>query len=324
MRESSHYRRRLAVTMTALVTPFRGHSVDYAAFDHLVEWQIDQGIEGLVLNSLTAEAPTLTETERRSLISRCVHISKGKIPIVVATGTNSTATTCDRTREAEHLGAEAVLIVQPYYNRPAQKGIIHHFEEVAKRTAMPILVQNDPGHAAVDMSLDTIHRLSQIPSVIGVVDDTADFGRIIAHRSCIDPEVLSFCSNDAATVSLLAQTHGSISSVANLCPSLVLDLHRAIRDGDLQQACEIDEKLRPLIKAVSQESTPAGLKQALSRLRGIDASVRLPLTNISDETAQSIFQALKTLRSECHNCGRSDLVIEAKTARQMANGKLSL
>lgn len=107
--------------MTALVTPFRGHSVDYAAFDHLVEWQIDQGIEGLVLNSLTAEAPTLTETERRSLISRCVHISKGKIPIVVATGTNSTATTCDRTREAEHLDADAVLIVQPYYNRPAQK-----------------------------------------------------------------------------------------------------------------------------------------------------------------------------------------------------------
>ncbi|WP_323688288.1 dihydrodipicolinate synthase family protein [Rhizobium sp. AN69] len=133
MQEQLHGKHRFSGTMTALVTPFLGNGIDYAAFDHLVEWQIDQGIDGLVLNTLIAEGPTLKTEERRSLISRCVHLTRGRIPVIAATGTNSTATTCERTIEAEQLGADAVLIVQPYYSRPSQKGVIHHFKEAAKR-----------------------------------------------------------------------------------------------------------------------------------------------------------------------------------------------
>lgn len=312
MQEHSHAKHRFSGTMTALITPFLGAGIDYAAFDHLVEWQIEQGIDGLVLNTLIAEGPTLKTEERRSLISRCVHLSRGRIPVIVATGTNSTASTCERTVEAEHLGADAVLIVQPYYNRPSQKGIIHHFEEVAKRVQLPIFLHNDPRHAGVEINPCTLNRLLQIQNVVGVVEDTCTMARTAKFGDMVADDVIYLCGDDFAGEDVIAASHGSISALANLCPATVSSMQRAIRVGDEQH---VFQQLLSLASAMSLEDPSASLKHGLSHLRGIDDSVRLPMTNISDETAHAIMRALKLLRPAHPYRPPSPLILEARTAR---------
>lgn len=312
MQENLHGKHRFSGTMTALITPFLGKEIDYAAFDHLVEWQIEEGIDGLVLNTLIAEGPTLRTEERRSLISRCVHLTRGRIPVIAATGTSSTATTCERTIEAEQLGADAVLIVQPYYSRPSQKGIIHHFEEVAKRVQLPIFLHNDPRHAGVEISPSTLNSLLQIPNLVGLVDDTCTMARSAKFGNIAAEDVIHLCGDDLACEDVIAASHGSISAAANLCPAAVSSMLREIRMGDAQQALQ---QLVSLANAVSLEDPSASLKHALSQLRGIDDSVRLPLTNISDETAHAVMRALKPLRP-AHPCRPpSPLILEARAAR---------
>ncbi|MDH7808653.1 MULTISPECIES: 4-hydroxy-tetrahydrodipicolinate synthase [unclassified Rhizobium] len=320
MQEQLHGKHRFSGTMTALVTPFLGNGIDYAAFDHLVEWQIDQGIDGLVLNTLIAEGPTLKTEERRSLISRCVHLTRGRIPVIAATGTNSTATTCERTIEAEQLGADAVLIVQPYYSRPSQKGVIHHFKEAAKRVQLPIFLHNDPRHTAVEISHCTVNILLQIPNVVGLVDDTRTMARIAKSVDHAAADVIYLCGDDFAGDDAIAASHGSISAVANMCPATVSSMQRAIRAGDAHQAQHLHQQLLSLASAVSLENTSASLKHALSCLRGIDDAVRLPMTNISDETAHAVMRALKPLRHARPRRPQSPLILEARTARISQGG----
>ena len=310
MQRTLHAHHRFSGPMTALITPFRGGGVDYAAFDHLVEWQIDQGMSGLVLNTLIAEGPTLKTEERQSLISRCVHLTRGRIPVIAATGTNSTATTIERSVEAERLGADAVLVVQPYYSRPSQNGIIHHFQEVTRSVQLPVFIHNDPRHAAVEIAMCTMARLLQIQGVIGLVDDTC-----ISGRNAQFGDFVCLSGDDLAVEDMLAASNGSVSVVANLCPATVSLMHRAIRMGDLYQAHQAHQQLHVLAEALSLESPPASVKHALSCLRGIDDSVRLPMTNISDATADAFMRALKPLRSAPVKVPQSHLILEARTAR---------
>lgn len=315
MHDTLHEKHRYSGPMTALITPFRGNGVDYAAFDHLIQWQIDQGMNGLVLNTLVAEGPTLKTEERRSLITRCVHLTRGRIPVVAATGTNSTATTIERSIEAEMLGVDALLVVQPYYSRPGQKGIVHHFEEVARNVQLPILIHNDPGHAAVDMKTCTLEKLLQISGVIGLVDDTCVSGRKAELKDSIAEDFIYLCGNDLAVEDMLLAYDGSVSTVANVCPCTVSLMHRALRMGDMHQARQAHRQLHILAEALSLESPPASVKYALSCLRGTDDLVRLPITSISDDTADAIMRALKRFRSTLPKVAQSHLVLEAITAR---------
>ncbi|CUX24050.1 dihydrodipicolinate synthase family protein [Agrobacterium genomosp. 13] len=301
--------------MTPLVTPFLKGQVDYAAFDHIVEWQIEEGVEGLVVNSLIGEGPTLSAVERRSLISRAVHISRGRIPIIAATGTCSTDTTCQRTSEAEQLGADAALIVQPYYNRPGQKGIIQHFERVAMATTIPIVIHNDPYHAGVEIKSETLRLLLRIPAVIGVVDDAWDSSSATIGKDRSVENIAQFIEDESASFESIARCDGSISAVANICPSAVVFMHRAIRRGDLEQARQVHRQLQLLLKAFAHESQAAVLKSALSCLRGINDGVRLPLTGVDGETAENILLALKSMRRITTSANQSNLIYEAKVAR---------
>ncbi|WP_448732809.1 dihydrodipicolinate synthase family protein [Agrobacterium sp. 22-221-1] len=302
--------------MTPLVTPFLKGQVDYAAFDHLVEWQIEEGVEGLVVNSLIGEGPTLSAVERRSLISRAVHISRGRIPIIAATGTCSTETTRQRTLEAEQLGADVALIVQPYYNRPGQKGIIQHFGEVAAATTIPIVIHNDPYHAGVELKPETLRLLLQVPSVIGVVGETWDSSlEIIGKGRSLENAARHFMEDDSVSFERIAGCDGSISAVANICPSAVVFMHRAIRRGDLEQARQMHRKLQSLMKAFAHESQSAVLKSALSCLRGINDGVRLPLTGVAGETAEGILLALRSMRGIATSARQTSLISEARVAR---------
>jgi 4-hydroxy-tetrahydrodipicolinate synthase len=308
-----HENHRYSGPMTALITPFCGDGVDYVAFDHLVQWQIDQGMNGLVLNTLIAEGPTLKIEERRSLISRCVQLTRGRIPVVAATGTNSTATTIERSIEAEILGVDALLVVQPYYSRPGQKGIVHHFEEVAGNVQLPILIHNDPGHAAVEMNRCTLEKLLKISGVIGLVDDTCVSGREL--KDSIADDFIYLCGNDLAVEDMLITSDGLVSTVANVCPFTVSMMHRALKMGDMHHARPAHRELQLLAEALSLETAAASVKHALSCLRGIDGKVRLPITDVSDETADAIMAALKPFWSTFPKVIRSHLVLEAITAR---------
>lgn len=306
---------RFSGPMTALITPFRGNGVDYVAFDQLVEWQIDQGISGLVLNTLTAESPTLTTEERSNLISRCVHLARGRVPVIASTGTNSTATTIERSVEAEKLGADAILIVQPYYSRPSQNGIVHHFEEVANSVHLPIFIHNDPRHAAVEIKICTLGKLLRIKGVIGLVDDTCAKVRNAELNDLVVDDFIYLSGDDLAAEDTLTVSHGSVSALGNLCPATVSLMHRATKMGDVHQAHQAYRQLHLLAEALSLESPSASVKHALSCLRGIDDSVRLPMTDISDETADAIMRALKPLRSAPVKVPQSHLIVEAMTAR---------
>lgn len=301
--------------MTPLVTPFLKGQVDYAAFDHLVEWQIEAGIEGLVVNSLMGEGPTLSAVERRSLISRAVHISRGRIPIIAATGTYSTETTCQRTLEAEQLGADAALIVQPYYNRPGQKGIVQHFEKVAAATDIPIVIHNDPRHAGVELKSETLLRLLRIPAVIGVVGDLPDTSGEGIVRDRNAGNVIHFTEDESLSFKSFVRCNGSVLAVANICPSAVVAMYGAIRRGDLAQARELHGNLQSVMKSSAEEGQPALLKSVLACLRGISEEVRLPLTPVASEAADSILLALRSMRGSATSVNQRRLISEAKVAR---------
>lgn len=313
-----HKTDKLHGVMTPIVTPFRNGEIDYRAFDHLVTWQIEQGVSGIVLNSLIGEGPTLSALERRSLISRTVHICRGRVAIIVATGTCSTETTLRQTAEARELGADFALIVQPYYNRPTQKGIIHHFEQIAGSVDLPIILDNDPQHAGVAITSETFRTLLEMPNIVGVLEnpnspareysDDADAGTGVrlARNECFEPR-------------LGKRFHGSISALANIVPDLVIALDRAIASEDFGGVEHVYPKMKALLAALHDESDPAALKYALSCVRGICHEVRLPGTPVPPETAKTILRALKKTRT-CTRCPQHNaLILEAQAARNTSS-----
>jgi 4-hydroxy-tetrahydrodipicolinate synthase len=281
-------------SLVALITPFRDGGVDENAFQEHVAWQVGQGTHGLVPCGTTGESPTLGDDEHKRVIALCVEVAKGKAPVIAGSGTNSTEHTIELTRQAKAAGADAALIVCPYYNKPTQEGLFQHFKAVHDAVDLPIIIYNIPGRSVVDMTNGTMARLAKLPNIIGVKDATNDLARPL--RMCGEIGV-GFCllsGEDATAVAYLAQGgDGCISVTANVAPRLCSEMHQAWQRGDVKTVREINERLIPLHDALFAETSPAPVKYAASLLGRCTAEVRQPLWAILPETQKKVKQAMR-------------------------------
>jgi 4-hydroxy-tetrahydrodipicolinate synthase len=281
-------------SMTALVTPFRNNAVDEAAFQKFVDWQIKEGIDGIVPVGTTGECPTVSHEEHQRIVELAVEVAKGRVPVIAGTGSNSTAEAIDLTRHAEKVGASAALVVLPYYNRPTPEGQYQHFKAIHDATNLPIIIYNVPPRSAVDMSIDTMARCATLPRVIGVKDATADLARPARTRIAIGADFCQLSGEDATALPFLVQGGvGCISVTSNVAPKLTAQMHAAWRAGDLARAMEINERLMPLNDAMFCETSPGPVKYALSLMGHIQPDLRLPLAPISEASKQKVEAALK-------------------------------
>ncbi len=266
----------------ALITPFRDGAVDESAFQSLVEWQIAEGVHGLVPCGTTGESPTLSHREHERVIEMCIESVAGRIPVVAGAGSNSTKETIERAQHAQRAGADAVLVVTPYYNKPNQEGLYRHFKAVNDAIDIPILIYNIPPRSVVDMSVDTMKRLAALPNIAGVKDATADLSRVSTQRLAMGPDFYQMSGEDATVLALLANGgHGCISVTANVAPRACAEFYNAWESGDPQRALALQDRLMPLHQALFIETSPAPVKYAASLLGLCSDEVRLPLAPLS-------------------------------------------
>ena len=265
-------------SITALITPFKNGEIDWAAFESLVEWQIEQGTHALVPCGTTGESPTLSDEEIKGVISACVKIAGGRVPVIAGTGSNSTRKTIDATKMAKECGADAALIVAPYYNKPSQDGIYAHYKAVHDATSLPIVLYNVPSRCVVEIGLETVVKLAALPRIAAIKDATPDIARatLLAPRVKKDFAILS--GDDGIAGGFLAQgAVGCISVASNVAPALCARFQNAWKDGDMATFRDLQTRLAPLHKALFTESSPAPIKYACSTLGLCTDEVRLPL-----------------------------------------------
>jgi 4-hydroxy-tetrahydrodipicolinate synthase len=280
-------------SLTALVTPFRNGALDEAAFRGLVSWQIAQGSHGLVPVGTTGESPTLSHDEHNRVVEMCVEEAGGRVPVIAGAGSNSTREAIDLARHAEKAGADAVLVVTPYYNKPTQQGMYHHFKAVNDAIGIPIIIYNIPPRSVVDLSVETMTRLFELKNIIGVKDATANLGRVSQQRQAMGPDFIQLSGEDMTALAYMAAGgHGCISVVANVAPQLCAELMSAVLKGDYATGLQIQDRLVPLHDAIFKEPGLAGAKHGLKLLGRVEEEVRLPLMPVTPPTGQVIRDAM--------------------------------
>ena len=278
---------------TALITPFKDGHVDQDAFVKLVEWQIEQGIHGLVPVGTTGESPTLSHEEHDLVIELCVKTVAGRVPVIAGAGSNSTAEAVRLAKHAQQVGADGVLIVSPYYNKPTQAGLFAHFSAVAEAVSVPVIVYDIPGRSIVSVDDDTMARLAQIEMIAGVKDARGDAARPTRLLNGIGERFAQLSGDDATSLPYLAAGgHGCISVVSNIAPALVAQMNEAFAKGDINQAQEINRKLMPLHDGLFTEASPGPVKYAASLLGICAPDARLPIVEISDQSKAIVKDAL--------------------------------
>ena len=284
---------RLRGSITALVTPFRDGAVDEEAFRSHIDWQIENGTHGLVPVGTTGESPTLTHREHERVVEVCVEQARGRVPVIAGAGSNSTAEAVAFSRHAEAVGADAVLIVTPYYNKPTQEGLYQHFKAINDAIGLPILIYNIPGRSVIDMSVDTMARLFELKNIVGVKDATANVARVSLQRQAMGPDFLQLSGEDASALGFMAHGgHGCISVTSNVAPRLCSEMQEACLAGDYGAALRVQDRLMPLHTALFVETNPAPAKFALSALGRMSDEVRLPMVPVSERTRETVRSAL--------------------------------
>ena len=280
-------------SIPALITPMRDGAVDEEAFQRFVDWQIKQGSSGLVPVGTTGESPTLSHDEHERVVALCIEAAEGRVPVIAGTGSNSTMEAVSLTKSAEKAGADGALVVMPYYNKPTQEGLYQHFKAISEATALPILIYNIPGRSVVDMSVDTMARLFELPNIVGVKDATADLSRVSKQRHAMGPDFIQLSGEDATALGLMAHGgHGCISVTANVAPALCAKFQACCMAGDYAGALEIQDKLMPLHVAIFVEASPAPVKHAASVLGLCQPDVRLPLVEPMESTRAQVRDAM--------------------------------
>ena len=280
-------------SITALVTPFKGGQLDEQAFRALIDWQINEGTAGLVPVGTTGESPTLSHEEHRRVVEICISEARGRVPVIAGAGSNNTHEAVELAMHAEKAGADAVLVVTPYYNKPNQEGMYRHFKAVNDAIGIPIIIYNIPPRSVVDMSVDTMKRLFELKNIAGVKDATGNVARISLQRHAMGPDFIQLSGDDITALSCLAAgAHGCISVVSNVAPRLCAELMKAWFAGDPAGALAIQDKLVPLHAGVFTEAGVTGAKYALSQLGMLTEEVRLPLVPSTDATRQIIRAAM--------------------------------
>ena len=279
---------------TALITPFKGGQIDEESFRSFIDFQISEGIHGLVPVGTTGESPTLSHEEHKLAVELCVQQADKRVPIIAGTGSNNTEEAIDLTRHAESAGADAALVVTPYYNKPTQKGLYSHFEAISKSTKLPIIIYNIPGRSIVDMSTETMKSLFKIENIVGVKDATSNIPRVYESKTIIGENFNQLTGDDSTTLAFMTYGgHGSISVTSNIAPKLCSQFMQLCLSKDFAEAAKINDKLMPLHHALFVESSPGPVKYAASKLGLCGEEIRLPLTSISDETKVLVDKALK-------------------------------
>ena len=279
--------------MPALITPFKGGTVDLDTLKKLVNWHIDQGSHGLVPVGTTGESPTLTHDEHELVVETVVAAAAGRVPVVAGAGSNNTAEALRFVEHAKKVGADAALVVTPYYNKPTQAGLIAHFEALANSSNLPIVIYNIPGRSVIDMSPETMGALAQLPNIIGVKDATGDLARVCDQRMTCGVDFLQISGEDATAHGFNAQGGvGCISVTANVAPALCAQMQEATLRGYYAAALELQDRLMPLHKAIFTEPGLVGAKYAMSELGLCSDEVRLPLVPLTDGTKSKVRDAL--------------------------------
>jgi 4-hydroxy-tetrahydrodipicolinate synthase len=280
----------------ALITPFRQGVVDEKALRALVNWQIEQGTNGLVPVGTTGESPTVTEKEHKRIIEVVIEEAAGRIPVIAGAGSNNPVEALAYAKTAEELGADGVLCVAGYYNRPSQAGLYQHFRYIHDQTNIPIVIYNIPPRTIVDVEPDTMAKLAALPRIVGVKDATMDLSRISRERLLIGKEFSYLSGEDITALAYNSMGGGGcISVTANIAPGQCADMNAACQTGDFQRALELHEKLMPLHLALFKEPSPSGIKYALSLTGRCTDEVRLPLMPVTDQAKKSIKSALENL-----------------------------
>ncbi|KAA6206624.1 MAG: 4-hydroxy-tetrahydrodipicolinate synthase [Candidatus Tokpelaia sp.] len=281
--------------LTALITPFSAEDkVDEKAFRHLVEWQIKEGINGLVAVGTTGESPTLSHNEHKRVIELCVQQTKGRVPVIAGAGSNSTAEAIELAQYAQAAGADAALVVTPYYNKPNQAGLYAHFAAIAKAVRLPIIIYNIPGRSIIDMLPETMGRLAHdFSNIIGVKDATGKIERVGEQRRACGSGFIQLSGEDTTALAFNAQGgRGCISVTSNIAPALSAAFQQASLAGNVKTAEALHKKLLPLHQALFIEPNPAGVKYAAAKLGLCRPDLRLPLVEIAPATAEKIDAAL--------------------------------
>src|SRR5579872_3101140 len=280
-------------SFTALVTPFKNGSLDEAAFRGLVNWQIAEGTHGLVPVGTTGESPTLSHDEHKRVVEWCVEQAKGRVPVVAGAGSNSTQEAIELAGHAEEVGADAVLIVTPYYNKPTQEGLYQHFKAVNDAIGIPIIIYNIPPRSVVDMSIDTMKRLSELPNIVGVKDATANMTRVSQQRAALGEDFNQLSGEDITALGFMAHGgHGCISVTSNVAPRLCSEFQAACLKGDYASALKLQDKLAPLHVNLFVETSPAPIKYALSLIGKCANTLRLPMVPASEKAQAAVREAM--------------------------------
>lgn len=283
-------------SITALVTPFgKDGALDEAGFREFIEWQLAEGTNGLVPVGTTGESPTLSHDEHRRVVKACVETAKGRVPVIAGAGSNNTDEAVGLVRFAEEVGADAALVVTPYYNRPTQRGLYLHYATVAKATSLPIIIYNIPPRSVIDMMPDTMGRLAHdFKNIVGVKDATGKVERVSEQRLTCGTDFVQLSGEDASALGFNAHGGvGCISVTSNVAPRLCSEFQAATLANDKDRALELQDRLMPLHKAIFLEPGLCGAKYALSKLGRVANVVRSPLVTIEDGTAEKIDAAMK-------------------------------
>ena len=280
-------------SITALITPFKNGEIDAKAFQRLVEWQIDQGTHGLVPVGTTGESPTLSHEEHKRVIELCIQAAAGRVPVIAGTGSNCTSEAVALTRHAKEAGADGVLVVTPYYNKPTQEGLYLHFKAINDAANIPIVIYNIPGRSIVDMSVETMARLCRLSNIIGVKDATANMARVSQQRAALGTGFIQLSGEDATALGFMAHGgNGCISVTANIAPALCSEFQLACLGANFKRALELQDQLMPLHDALFVESNPGPVKYAAEKLGLCSGQTRLPLAPLAASSKAKVDAAL--------------------------------
>jgi 4-hydroxy-tetrahydrodipicolinate synthase len=281
-------------SITALVTPFRDGQLDEAAFRAFVDWQITNGTHGLVPVGTTGESPTLSHDEHRKVIAACIAETRGRVPVIAGAGSNNTQEAIELAQFAEKAGADGLLVVTPYYNKPSQEGLYCHFKAVNDAVGVPIIIYNIPPRSVVDMSVETMQRLFELKNIAGVKDATGNLARTALQRQALGEDFIQLSGEDMTALAVMAHGgDGCISVTSNVAPRQCANMQQAALDGDFRGALKWQDLLSPLHAALFVDPNPAGPKYALSLLGKLANEVRLPMLPASEKAQVAVRAALK-------------------------------
>lgn len=282
-------------SIPALVTPMRNGSLDEDAYRAFVDWQVREGSSGLVPVGTTGESPTLSHAEHRRVVEICIEAADKRVPVIAGAGSNSTKEACELAEHAEEAGADAVLVVTPYYNKPGQRGLYEHFRAVADSISIPLIIYNIPPRSIIDMSVETMAQLfKDRKNIIGVKDATANLARVSLQRHAMGPDFVQLSGEDPTALGFMAHGgHGCISVTANVAPKLCAEFQAACMAGDFGTALVYQDRLMPLHRALFLEPSPAPTKYALSLLGQMAEDVRLPIVTVGPETRTEVESAMR-------------------------------